>query len=198
MGYALKAPGGKVTTTNLTASNIKKGTTVTVRQGSKVVASVNGNAPHAVSLFSDYFVSPDKGSRFTVEIIAPSTVKAIISASVVEDNNYTDGTVSFSGNRITWDTLVAEGIRNGRLCIVVLCGDTEPLYEQEVQISRNNQGAVVTLDGEFVGFKSFRGSTVFKSGGDRAFFNAQGCGNQLYTGLAPYEGIATFTVLVKK
>ena len=37
------AGGGKVTVTGLTADAVKKGTTVTVKQGAKVVASVVGN-----------------------------------------------------------------------------------------------------------------------------------------------------------
>ena len=44
MGYALKAPGGggKVTTENAYAGNIKNGVTVSVKQGSKVVEQVTG------------------------------------------------------------------------------------------------------------------------------------------------------------
>ena len=44
----LGAAGGKVTVTGLTAGTVKKGTTVTVKQGAKTVTSVTGTLESVV------------------------------------------------------------------------------------------------------------------------------------------------------
>ena len=58
----LGVAGGKVTVTGLTAGTVKKGTTVTVKQGAKTVTSVTGNGDtwgSWMNVKSTTFISPN-------------------------------------------------------------------------------------------------------------------------------------------
>ncbi len=80
MGKVLmRAGGGRVSTENLTANNIKSGVTVSVKQGSKPVQSVTGslkvkriNIPSANGNVDMKTILPDAWQQLTIENFAYS------------------------------------------------------------------------------------------------------------------------------
>ena len=82
------AGGGKVTVEGLSADAVKKGTTVTVKQGAKVVTSVTGTATGSIVKYDNVAVSQRNGAARTLSIagVCPFykslTIKDILVAPV--------------------------------------------------------------------------------------------------------------------
>lgn len=80
--------GGKVTVTGLSADAVKKGTTVTVKQGAKVVTSVTGTATGSIVKYDNVAVNQRNGATRTLSIagVCPFykslTIKDILVAPV--------------------------------------------------------------------------------------------------------------------
>ena len=97
-----KGGGGKVTVTGLTADAVKKGTTVTVKQGAKVVASVSGTMTYGGAC------------------VAPTIMAHCALGQYASDNGFlsffplgfiSDGSFRISGNQLICDVAGAYNIQ---------------------------------------------------------------------------------------
>lgn len=87
-----KGGGGKVTVTGLSADVVKSGTTVTVKQGAKVVASVTGTATGGIVKYDNVAVNQRNGASRTLSIagVCPFYTSLTIDEILVAPVNFYD------------------------------------------------------------------------------------------------------------
>lgn len=130
----LGAAGGKVTVTGLTAGTVKKGTTVTVKQGAKTVMSVAGT-----------YTGEDNYEVLAMPMMTRNLQEMMVSywnGSTYATGNATTGAVAIKG---TVKKVVITSITDGSICGHASAGTFTSGHT-------NTISGVPNVDGRYVSF----------------------------------------------